>query len=70
MSMTEFLDRLNRALALLEVAEDQMVEAVSDLQVCDLYHEAQEVRIQRKALNRILAELRNKVRENVSLEDL
>ena len=70
MSMTEFLDRLNRALALLEVAEDQMVEAVSELQMCDLYPEANEVRIQRKALNRILAELRNKVRENVSIENL
>ena len=28
--MTEFLDRLNKSLALLEVAEDQMVEAIAN----------------------------------------
>ena len=68
MSMTEFLDRLNSSLALLEVAEDQMVEAHTQLQLCELYPEAHEVRILRKALNRTLADLRAKVRENVELE--
>ena len=68
MSMTEFLDRLNSALSLLEVAEDQMIEAKTELQLLDLYTEAEEVRIQRKALNRTLTVLRNKVRENVELE--
>lgn len=68
MSMTEFLDRLNSALSLLEVAEDQMIEAKTELQLLDLYTEAEEVRAQRKALNRTLTVLRNKVRENVELE--
>ena len=68
--MTEFLDRLNRTLSLLEMAEDQMVEAGSELQLCDLYAEADQVRMQRKALNRVLAELRNKVKENISVKDL
>ena len=66
--MTEFLDRLNSALSLLEVAEDQMIEAKTELQLLDLYTEAEEVRAQRKALNRTLTVLRNKVRENVALE--
>lgn len=70
MSLSEFLDRLSRALSLLEVAEDQMVEAVTELQLCDLYPEAQDVRTLRKALNRTLTDLRGKVRENVELKDL
>ena len=68
MSMTEFLDRLNKSLALLEVAEDQMVEAYSELQQIELYNEAREVKIVRKTLNRTLANLRTTVRENVELE--
>ena len=68
MSMTEFLDRLNKSLALLEVAEDQMVEAYSELQQIELYNEAREVKIVRKTLNRTLANLRTTVRENVALE--
>ena len=68
MSMTEFLDRLNKSLALLEIAEDQMVEAYSELQQIELYNEAREVKIVRKTLNRTLANLRTTVRENVALE--
>lgn len=60
MSLTEFLDRLNRGLSLLEVAEDQMVEAVSELQMCELYPEANEVRVLRKSLNRTLTDLFNR----------
>ena len=68
--MTEFLDRLNRALGLLEVAEDQIIEARTELLLCDCYDEAVEVKVIRESLKRILPKLRDKVRENISVEDL
>jgi hypothetical protein len=68
MSMTEFVDRLIQAIALLEIAEDQMAEAITELQLNDLYIEAEEVRMHRKGVNRMLAGLRNKARENFELD--
>jgi hypothetical protein len=58
--MSEYLTRLGNAISLLEVAEDQIVEARTDLQMSDLYAEADELRAIRKNLNKLLTGLRGK----------
>ena len=57
-AMTTTPQRLDRAIALLEIAEDQIVEARTELLLIDALETAIELKVLRTSLKKMLADLR------------
>ena len=56
--MSNPTERLERAVALLEIAEDQVIEARTELLLIDALETAIELKVVRQSLKTMLAELR------------